>query len=647
MHLTRCFHCLFALIITLLLVQQALATDSGKPVTPQQLRQLMQVAEYIGVDYPEAVSDGKIINVGEYAEMEEFSQLLLDTVARLPDAPETSTLRAATQALQEAIQGKAPAQIVKGHSSRLRDNLLKLAPALSLPAALLDTKDTVSLYQQNCAACHGQSGMGDGPLAAQLDPPPVDFFDRARAENRSLLGLYDAISAGLEGTSMTAFTDLSDEERWSLAFYVGGLAFAAPEPESDRQVALTLEQLVMYSPRLLQEKYPQLSAADIAALRADPTPLFKKASHSGATRPIEHAQTQLQSAYSAYQQGDFQTARSLAISAYLDGFELAESSIDSHSPDLRRSIERDLLAIRSQLNGSSDPTVVETQVLATLERLVEAQVTVDSEQLSDVAVFLASLLILLREGLEALLVVIALTTILLKTGRNDAVRYVHLGWISAFAAGGLTWITATYLVTISGASREIMEGVAALLAAAVLFWVGFWMHSKTQADQWQRYISERINRSLSTGTLWGIAGLTFVAVYREIFETILFYQALSSQTDAQQSTALWSGFVTAVILLSGFGWVMVRYSTRLPIGKFFAVTTLILLALSFVLAGKAVAALQEAALMPITALPFDFSLSWLGLHSTWEGIGLQAMILAATAWLWLRSRPRATGAATA
>lgn len=121
------------------------------------------------------------------------------------------------------------------------------------------------------------------------------------------------------------------------------------------------------------------------------------------------------------------------------------------------------------------------------------------------------------------------------------------------------------LVTISGASRETMEGVAALLAAIMLFYVGFWMHSKTQADQWQRYVQQNINKSLKSGALWGISGLAFIAVYREVFETVMFYQSLLTQTNPSQQVVLFSGFEAAVAVLIVVGWLMIKYSIKLPI----------------------------------------------------------------------------------
>ncbi|MEW5249816.1 cytochrome c/FTR1 family iron permease [Microbulbifer discodermiae] len=630
----------------LLLLLAAGAHGQAEPQAPADLRQLMQLAEYIGVDYAEAVRDGQIINGDEYSEMEEFAQLLVDRVTGLEAEGETRKIHDSAAALQAAIRNKASLAEVQTLTAALRQGLVSISPQLSLPQSLLQVEQSATLYQAQCAACHGNAGKGDGPLAAQLEPAPTDFHDVARAENRSLLGLYDAISNGIDGTAMAAFANLTDQQRWSLAFYVGGLAFkgsAAAEQQTTNK--LGLQDLVMYSPKVLLRDQLQTSPQAIAALRADPSPLFA-ADNTPDQPPLQIARSHLEQAFAAYQRGDYSHAQSLAISAYLDGFELAETSLDSHDKALRLSIERELLALRAKLNASGDPQAVQEQVQQLLTSLETAESLMQENTLSGTAVFFASLLILLREGLEALLIVIALVTILIKSKRNDAIKYVHLGWVTALAAGTATWLAAQQLINISGASREVMEGVAAALAAAVLFYVGYWMHSKTNAQEWQKYIQNNIDRSLSKGTLWGIAALAFLAVYREIFETILFYQALMTQTSGAGYGALWSGTLAAAGLLLLTGWAMVRYSARLPIGKFFTITTYFLLGLSFVLAGKAVAALQEAALLNISPLPVAFSFDWLGIYPTWQGVGLQFAILVAAFWLWRRGRNSDDGAST-
>ncbi|GAA3275999.1 hypothetical protein GCM10020258_55700 [Sphingomonas yabuuchiae] len=155
----------------------------------------------------------------------------------------------------------------------------------------------------------------------------------------------------------------------------------------------------------------------------------------------------------------------------------------------------------------------------------DAEAALAPDAATEASTFLGAFTILLREGLEALLIVVAMIAFLRKADRGEALRYVHGGWVSAIIAGGITWAVATYAIGISGASRELTEGFGSLFAAFVLLSVGIWMHGKAQADQWQRYIREKMSRALSGGSGWFLFGLAFVVVYREVFETILFYAA--------------------------------------------------------------------------------------------------------------------------
>ena len=138
---------------------------------------------------------------------------------------------------------------------------------------------------------------------------------------------------------------------------------------------------------------------------------------------------------------------------------------------------------------------------------------------------------------------------------------MHAGWITALAAGGATWFVATYLISISGASRELTEGFGSLFAALILVTVGIWMHGKSNAEVWQRYIREKMTTALSRRSGWFLFLLAFIVVYREVFETILFYTALWAQGN---ELALFGGAFCAMILLTIIAWIMLRYSARLP-----------------------------------------------------------------------------------
>lgn len=597
------------------------------------LRQLLQLTEYIGVDYASAIADGKVIDDGEYQEMLDFSVIISEKAAN--ELTEEKQIITLSKSLLFAVQEKQTLTEIQALTSQLKNLLIENSPQLSLPTSLLAPVKVKQLFQSNCASCHGLSGKGDGKLAATLTPQPTNFTDKTRALDRSILGLYDALTGGLEGTSMPAFAQFTVKERWSLAFYVGSLAFADDQKNiKTEKVDISLAELVQYTPNELASVKENVDKQAVGQLRANPSTQFPENNKA----PLSIARDQLQKALIAYQQNDFTLAQQLAVSAYLDGFELIENNLDAYDNLLRKAIESNLLSLRQKISNKQNSGNVDEFVSVILAQLAQADLLLTESTMSDTTLFSASFIILLREGVEALLVVIALFTILVRSNKQAAIKYVHLGWIAALFAGALTWLAAQSLVTISGASRETMEGVAAMLAAIVLFYVGFWMHNKTQADQWQRYVQHNINKSLKAGTLWGISGLAFIAVYREVFETVLFYQSLLTQTVSSQQFVVFSGFGAAVVLLIILAWLMVKYSIKLPIARFFSTTTYLLLALSFILAGKAITALQEAAIISITPFPIDFQISWLGINSTWQGMVVQVAILLFSSGLLLKTR---------
>jgi high-affinity iron transporter len=421
---------------------------------------------------------------------------------------------------------------------------------------------------------------------------------------------------------MPAFTQLKEQQRWSLAFYVGGLAFNSSKPSTKTAQEIDLQNWINFNPTQLINADNNIDADYIDAYRASPSLLFNQQQN-----PIEITKSQLSAAIDAYKSNEFTKANTLAVSAYLDGFELIENSLDARDEVLRKQIEVNLINLRQVINSPGEEKQLMQLSAEIFTQLDEAERLLTGAALSSGALFSASLVILLREGLEALLVVIALMTVLIRTNRRDALKYVHAGWVLALIAGVATWAVAQSIIDISGASREMMEGVAALLAAIMLLYVGIWMHSKTNAEQWQAYIQKHISTQLRAGTLWGLTLLAFIAVYREVFETVLFYQSLLTQASPEQYSVAVSGFITGVVLLAIVAWAILKYSIKLPIARFFSMTTYLLLALAFILMGKAITALQEAAVISISALPVHVDLPWIGVGSTWQGAFAQIAVI--------------------
>jgi high-affinity iron transporter len=236
-------------------------------------------------------------------------------------------------------------------------------------------------------------------------------------------------------------------------------------------------------------------------------------------------------------------------------------------------------------------------------------------------------LILLREGLEAILVLAAIVAFLVKSERRDALPWMHAGWIAALALGVLTWFVATFVVGISGASREMTEGVTALIAAGMLVYVGYWLHSKSYTAAWQRFIRDKVGAALEKKTLWAIAIVSFLAVYRELLEIVLFYQALAVQVGDAGQGALVGGIAVAALLLVLIGWGIFKYGMRLPIGPFFTVTSLLLVVLAVAFAGQGIAALQEAGVIDADPVRF-FRLPILGIFPTVQTLATQAAVAA-------------------
>ncbi|RLA10485.1 MAG: iron permease, partial [Gammaproteobacteria bacterium] len=259
----------------------SLAGSAWAADQPDKIRQMAQLAEYIGADYPSAVADGQIVDAGEYQEMTEFAQVLVNKAVQLTapvggagvgnsEVDKVSALLDYAQSLQIAIARQQSVERVQQVAAELRQLLLVLSPDSSVPASLSPATEIRAYYLASCASCHGDSGSGDGAMAAKLEPSPTDFTDLARAQNRSVLGLHDAISEGIAGTAMASFGQLTEQQRWSLAFYVGSLAFKPAAPLStESPVTLSLQQLVNHSPALLAQQLPASQQSQIAWLRAN------------------------------------------------------------------------------------------------------------------------------------------------------------------------------------------------------------------------------------------------------------------------------------------------------------------------------------------------------------------------------------------
>lgn len=600
---------------------------SRADVPEPAVRQLWQLIDYVGVDYSGAVSNGTVVSAAEYAEMDEFASRALEQAKQLPDAAGKAELLTAAQRLREAVTRKEDPKLVAELARRAAGLLLTAYPVPVAPRKLPEIRLGQTLYQAQCASCHGAAGNGDGPLAPNLDPKPIAFTDHERAATRSLMALYQVVSQGVPGTSMPAFTTLSDDDRWALAWYVGTMANddasrqrGAALWQSDARAKARMANLAELTTQTQESLASAMGANDardlMAYLRSDSAAL------ATANGGIALARAKLQESLAAARAGNTPEATRLGLSAYLDGFEPLEPKLSARNKTLMTQIESGMLAYRGALgNGRLGEAEAAATRLDGLFSQAEKELEAGASDAS--TTFVGALTILLREGVEALLIVVGMIAFLRKAGRTDVLPHVHAGWVSALAAGGLTWAVATYVVGISGASREVTEGVSSLFAAVVLLAVGLWMHQKSSAGRWQAYLKEKLSSAMSRRSAWALFGLSFIAVYREVFETVLFFSALA--VDGHEG-ALLGGLACGVAALAVIAWLLLRTSARMPIGKFFAISSIAVAVIAVILAGKGMSGLQEAGWVSANPIPWPH-VQVLGIYPTAETAIAQVVVL--------------------
>ncbi|RQO53969.1 FTR1 family protein [Pseudomonas sp. KBW05] len=597
------------------------ATTEGAP-------QALHLLDYIGADYPPTVEAGKVVDDSEYREQLEFLGVLQGLVADLPAKPERAELISGVDELLAAVTAHADGAAVAHQARQLGAKLAVAYEVSQAPAITPDPVRGAPLYAQQCSVCHGAAGAGDGPAGTGMTPPPANLTDATRLDRLSLYAIYNTLGLGVEGTDMPSFADqLDDRQRWDLATYIAG--FTADPAAAKSEQPFNLADLARQTPNEVLAASGPAAAATFRAQRAQP-PQVKR----GPAQLLDYTASTLDKSLAAFRNGDHEQAYDLSVAAYLEGFELVESSLDNVDANVRKDTEKALMAYRQSLQDGLPIEQVQQRLDVAKGKLTESAGLLGSDGLSWSLSYISGLLILLREGLEAILVLAAILAFLRNTGQQSAVRSVNVGWGLALLAGLATWALAAYVIDVSGAQRELLEGCTALFASVMVLWLGVWMHDRRHAAAWQDYIKSSL---VGGGGRFGFAMLAFFSVYRELFEVILFYETLWLQAGPAGHNAVLAGGATALVLLVGLAWVILRGSAKLPLALFFGINAALLCALSVVFAGHGVKALQEAGIFGTRPVAF-FDFDWLGIHADAYSLSAQAVAILAIVVLYGRSR---------
>src|SRR2546423_1506012 len=447
----------------------------------------------------------------------------------------------------------------------------------TFPSRLPSLVRGAAVYQEQCAQCHGPTGRGDGPKAKHVEgPPPASLADRQAMSTVSPVDVYRKLTIGVAGTAMPQFGEtLSPEDGWAVATYVATLrvdvgtvregegryattcaschgatgggdgplaATLSVRPPALRDLAVQgrftdreLEQLILRGrpgtamPGFARTLDPGDAAKIVAFLRVLPTAERQKYEASPAAAVFSVVRRQLDSAMAL-------RSDKMAFDAYLT-FEQVETDVRVKNPALASEVEQAFTLLRARTAAGAAPeelATIHARLLADLER-AERLV---ADQSSGASVFVESFVLLLREGFEAILIVAALMAFLSKAGAVERRRHVARGAWAAVAASAATAVAIELVFEITPGQREALEGGTMLLATAVLFYVSYWLLSKIEVAKWNAFVKGRMEDALSTGSGLALSSVAFLAVYREGFETILFYKALLSSAGSTSAAGV-------------------------------------------------------------------------------------------------------------
>ena len=406
--------------------------------------------------------------------------------------------------------------------------------------------------------------------------------DAQNAVLRIYLDQYEPLEAQYGAASATPGSRAAAEiTAGETAFHE--LMEAAGPKATEQSFAKLDSQLVRVRSAVANAKAP--ASTDVAIGAARPLP----DASSAATPEIRSILLQLHATQSAYTRNERSRALALVEHMYLEQFEPLESRLP------RATVDHAEKLIHLQLRPAISNGVDSAKVNALLGALGTEMQSADHFLAHGGSTWFAvvnSFVIVVREGLEAVLLIAALLAYLSAIDADKKHRtQIFAGMGAGIVATIGTWFIAATLLPISGANRELMEGITALSAVAVLLYVSHWLFQKTYIHDWKDYLRTRVGGAVTGGSAFAMAMLAFAAVYREGFETVLFYQALAFDSGV---AAILAGFIPGVIVITLVGFAIIRAGVKLPLKKVFTFTNALLMYLAFVFIGKGLYNLQEA-----------------------------------------------------
>ncbi len=569
--------------------------------TELKIKKLVMMLAIVSKEYELAVDNGQVINEVEYEESQAFLQMVSDKFdplsTQFKDPEKANVIKSQLEKLKSNIQQKLDISKIKILSTSIQNQILKEfgIKIKKSPKRPISLENGENIFRTNCSHCHGATGQGDGPSAAELNPKPAVLADPEITgnEHSTPYDNFEVINVGIANTAMIAWADvLSEDDIWDVAYYIRTF--------SNTDV-----------------KLPDISSA--------PSESEIKASIHDTVSQIKSLVAESSKSFSA---GNIESAGDSAFDAYLV-YETIEAALIAKEKNLGLRLQANFGRLRGEIKRKANKAEINSLVEKINTDLDQA-IKVFTAKPEGAGIFIQSFSIIVREGFETILILSALITFLIKSRNENQVKTIYLGAGIGILASLLTAYVVHEILGISAANQEILEGAIMLIAAAMLFYISYWLISKIGAEKFQKFVAGKMQEAVRSGSGFTLATLAFLSVYREGFETVLFYQALYTYS-GDSTGGIIPGFVVGCVVLFAVFYGINKMGMRIPVNWFFGLTGIFLYFMAFIFTGKGLHAIQVGGGLPLTAIDFIPEIDWLGIYPTLETSIGQGFIIAALA----------------
>ena len=406
-----------------------------------------------------------------------------------------------------------------------------------------------------------------------------------------------SIEDGVKKQSQQAYHDIEDG--------MGQVQFAlAQQPVNQDKVKNALLNLQMTNQKFIDGKYKAT--------------LDNVSNKSNQTGNVADLVSLLNQSLSKIKDNDIQGAKG-DIEKFRKSWLNVEGVVLTQSSKIYGDAERDMVASYSMLSSNPPDIAGAKKTIEGMRDYLSPLVSKTSYNMMD------AVTILLREGLEGLLIVVALLGFLRKAGHEEKSKWI---WIGVGAGIGISIILGTIVNLLFsagafGSNNFLIAGWTGVFAAVMLLYMSYWLHSKSSVSEWQRYIRTQSTKALTTGSLFSLAFLSFLAVFREGTETVLFFIGMASSI---KLTSLLLGIVIGLLILVVLSYLILKLGLKIPMRPFFLVSSILMFYLCFKFTGMGIHGLQLAGLLPATQAPIP-TIDFFALYSTWESFVPQIILI--------------------